>query len=70
MPAVIRVIGEELMALFGAEMGNVYDRSGVSGNELQGLAGFEVGKPLARLQHRKRAKEARRIEFMVHGRTI
>jgi len=58
------------MALFVAEMRNVYDRSGVGGNELQSLAGFEARKALARLQHRKRAKEARRIEFMIHGRTI
>jgi hypothetical protein len=70
MPAVLRLMREERVALFVTEMGNVYDGSGVGGNELQGLAGFEALEALARLQHRKRAKETRRVEFMVPGRTI
>ena len=58
------------MALFVAEVGNVYDRSGVGGNELQGLAGVEAFQALAGFQHRQRAQKADGIEFVVHGRTI
>ncbi len=55
MAAVARLLREELMALFGAEMGNVYDGSGVGGNEPQNLTGFEALQALAGFQHRKRA---------------
>jgi hypothetical protein len=58
---------KELVALLGAEVWNVYDGNGVSGNEPQGLAGSEAFQPLPRFQHRKRTEKARCIEFMVHG---
>ena len=70
MAAAFRLMRDEHVALFVAEVGNVYDGSGVSGNELQRIAGFEAFQALARLQHGERAEEACGIEFVVHGRTI
>jgi hypothetical protein len=58
------------MALFVAEVGNVYDGNGVGGNEPQRLAGFETVQALAGFEHRKRAQEAGGIDVVVHGRTI
>lgn len=53
------------MALFVAEMGNVYDGSGVGGNEPQSVAGFEAFQALAGFQHGKRAQKPRRVEFVI-----
>lgn len=58
------------MALFIAEVGNVYDGNRVGGNELQRLARSEILQAFAHLQHGERAEEALGIEFVFHGQTI
>lgn len=55
MAAIARLLREELMALFVAEMGNVYDGSGIGGNEPQNLTGLEALQAFAGFQHGKRA---------------
>lgn len=65
MAAVAGLLREELMALFGAEMRNVYDGSGVGCNEPQNVAGVEAFQALAGFQHGKRAQKPHRIEVMV-----
>jgi hypothetical protein len=67
--AVLRLMRDELMALFIAEVRDIYDGSGVGGNELQRVAGFEALQPLARFQHWQRAEQPLGIEFVFHGRT-
>ena len=64
METIARLMRQKRMALFIAEVGNVYDGSGVGGNELQGLAGFETFQPFPRFQHRKRADQAGGVEFI------
>lgn len=70
MTVPARLMREERVALFIAEVGNVYDGNRVGGNELQRLAGFEADELLAGLEHGQRTKEAYGIEFMFHGPTI
>ena len=65
MPAIRRLMRDELMALLGAEVRDIYDGSRIGGNELQRLAGLEAFQALARFQHRQRAEKALGIEFVV-----
>jgi hypothetical protein len=67
MTVAARLMREECVALFIAEVGNVYDGNRVGGNELQRLAGSEKAKFLAGLEHGQRTKKAYGIEFMFHG---
>ncbi len=70
MAAILSYMRDERMALFIAKVRNVYDGSGVGGNQLQGVAGIEAFQALARLQHGKRAEQAGGVEFMFHRATI
>ena len=71
MAIPLSLMRKEHMALTIAEVWNIYDGSGVGGNEPQDLSGFEAFEALARFQHGKRAEQALGVEFMLgHGATI
>ena len=66
MAIPLSLMRDEHMALTIAEVRNIYDGSGVGGNELQYLPGFEAFEALARFQDGKRAEQASGIEFIFH----
>ncbi len=61
-------LGEERVALFGAEMRDVDPRRRIVGDDAEHGAGAEPLQPLAGLEHRQRAEQAAGVELGLRGR--